>query len=125
MSGCDKGSMQSLLTLLTQWSLKAWVAVIVAVFSCGTATVFYFSSANAGSNSAPGIPTVALKAVHAGHPGGTLGPERCTAPLPVVPEADAGLALIPVMAAMLLFSARRLWLRPTATADGQNAKGAS
>ena len=117
--------MQSLLTLLTQWSLKAWVAVIVAVFSCGTATVFYFSSANAGSNSTPGNPTVALQAVHAGHPGGTLGPERCSAPLPVVPEANAGLVLIPVVAAMLLVSARRLWLaKPAPAADGQPVRGA-
>jgi hypothetical protein len=30
-------------------------------------------------------------------------------PLPVVPEANAGLVLIPVVAAILLFSSRQFW----------------
>ena len=121
--------MQSLLTLLAQWSVKAWVAVIVAVFSCGTATVFYFSSANAASNSAPANPTVTVQAVQAGHAGDlghALGGDHCTASLPVVPEANAGLALIPVVAAMLWFSSRRLWpARRALAANGQSAKGVS
>jgi hypothetical protein len=48
---------------------------------CGGA-VFYFSSANADSNLIPG--------------------DRGGAPLPVLPEANAGLALIPGVTAVLM-----------------------
>jgi hypothetical protein len=112
--------MQSLLTFLLQLSGKAWATLVVAVLCGGTATAFYFSSAHAGSNSTPRNPTVAVQVGHAGDRGG----DHCTAPLPVVPEANAGLALIPVVAAMLLFSSRRLWAtKPSFVADGPNAKG--
>jgi hypothetical protein len=38
----------------------------------------------------------------------------------MVPEANAGQVLIPVMAAMLLFSSRRLWsAKPSAADAGQ------
>ena len=97
---------------------------MVAVLCGGAATVFYFSSANAGSNSTPGNPIVAVQTVHAGNPGGALGGNHCGVPLPVVPEANAWLALIPVVAAMLLVSSRRLWpARRALAADGQNLKG--
>ena len=114
--------MQSLLTLLTRWSAKAWVAALVAVFSCGTATVFYLPSATAGSNPTPGNPTVT--AVQAGR---VLdhGLGHQAASVVVVPEASAGLALIPVVAAVLFFSTRRLWpARGALAADGQTAQGA-
>jgi hypothetical protein len=106
--------MHSLLTLLTQFSVKAWIAVIVAVFSCGAATVFYFSSANAAPSSAVGTPTVAVQAGHAG--------DLSSA---VPDETNTGLLLAPVGAAMLWFCSRRLWpAKPSLAADGQNVKGA-
>lgn len=120
--------MQSLITLLLQLSAKAWATLVVAVLCSGAAVVFYFSSTNAGSNSSPGNPgnsanlTVAVQAGHVPN----LGLGHQTAPLPVVPEANAGLALIPVVAAMLFFSARRLRLaQPSLAAGDQNAKSAS
>ena len=117
--------MQSLIALFLQLSGKAWATLVVAVLCGGTATVFYFASAQAGSNSTSGNPIVAVQAGHAGDLGHTLGGDHCGAPLPVVPEANAGLALIPVVAAMLLVSSRRLWAaRPSLAADGQNVKGA-
>jgi hypothetical protein len=121
----DQPTMQSLLTLLLQLSGKAWAALMVTVFCGGAVTAFYFSSANAGSNSTPGNPIVAVQSGHVEHPGGTLGGGHYNPPPPVVPEANPGLVLIPVVAAMLLVSARRLWAaKPILAADGQNAKGA-
>lgn len=121
--------MQPLITLLLQLSAKAWAALVVAVLCSGAAVVFYFSSTNAGSNSSPGNPgnpanlTVAVQAGHVPNLG--LGGHQ-TAPLPVVPEANAGLALIPVVAAILFFSARRLRLaQPSRAAGDQNARSAS
>jgi hypothetical protein len=119
--------MQSLITLLLQLSTKAWTTLVVAVLCGGAVTAFYFSSANAGPDSgpanAPGL-TVAIQRGQVPDPGHGLGHQ--TAPLPVVPEANAGLALIPVVAAMLFFSARRLWLaQRSPAADGQSAKGIS
>jgi hypothetical protein len=81
---------------------------------------------HAGSSSSRGndpanltvvVPTAHVPAPSFGHQ---------TAPLPVVPEANAGLALIPVVAAMLFFSARRLWpARRSLAAGGQNARNVS
>jgi hypothetical protein len=117
--------MQSLVTLLLQLSGKAWAAILVAIFSCGAVTVFYFSSVNAGSNSTPGNPAVVVQTGHASDLGRALGGGHYNPPLPVVPEANAGLVLIPIVAAMVFFSARRLWpARPSFAAEGQNAKGA-
>jgi hypothetical protein len=46
---------------------------------------------------------------------------QCDAP-PVVPEANAALVLVPVVGAVLLFSARRLWgAKPSLSADDQRA----
>jgi hypothetical protein len=43
---------------------------------------------------------------------------------PVVPEANAGLVLIPVVAAILFFSTRRIWaIKRSLAADGQQASG--
>jgi hypothetical protein len=43
---------------------------------------------------------------------------------PVVPEANPGLALIPVVAAVLFFSTRRLWpVRPAVATSGQKPPG--
>jgi hypothetical protein len=48
---------------------------------------------------------------------------RCDAPPPVVPEANAGLALLPVVGAVLFFSARRLWgAKPSLRASDQRAQ---
>ena len=116
--------MQFIITLLLQLSGKAWAALVVVALCGGAATVFYFSSANAGSNSTPGNPTVAVQTGHAGGLDHAFGRDRCDAPLPVVPEANAGLVLIPVVAAMLLVCSRRLWpARRALAADGQNLKG--
>src|SRR5437868_1942913 len=98
----DQPTMQSLITLLLQLSGKAWAALVVAVVCGGAVTAFYFSSANAGSNSTPGNLVVAVQPGHAGDLGHALSGDHCGAPLPVVPEANAGLVLIPVVAAMLL-----------------------
>jgi hypothetical protein len=121
--------MQSLITLLLQLSTKAWTALVAAVLCGGAVTVLYLSSANAGSNSGPGNNnpanlTVAVQRGRVADPG--LGCSHQTAPLTAVPEANAALALIPVVAAMLFFSARRL--RPASrfvAAGGQKAKGVS
>jgi hypothetical protein len=66
--------------------------------------VFYFSSAKAGSNSTPRNPRVAVQPGHV--PDSGLGHQAAS--IPVVPEANPGLVLIPV-AGLLLLSARRLW----------------
>jgi hypothetical protein len=98
---------------------------VVTVLCGGAVTAFYFSPAKAGSNAPPANPTNPIVAVpaghagHPGHPGSALGAEHCSAPLPVVPEANPGLALIPVMAAALFFSTRRLLARAAVDAAGQ------
>ena len=121
--------MQSLIALLLHLSGKAWAVIVVTALCGGAVTVIYFSSANAASRSTRGVQTNPAVAVHAAHAhdfGHGLGGDRCGVPLPVVPEANAGLALIPVVAAMLLVSSRRLWTaRPSLGADGPTAKGAS
>lgn len=44
--------------------------------------------------------------------------------VPAVPEANAGLVLIPVTAAILFFSTRRIWVtRRSLAADGRKAPG--
>jgi hypothetical protein len=95
--------MQPLIALLTQLSSKAWVVIVVTVVSGSAATVFYFSSANAGSTPPVGNPPVVVLQT------GPVTLPNCGSPLPVVPEANAGLVLIPIVAAMLLLSSRRLW----------------
>jgi hypothetical protein len=100
--------MQSLITLLIQLSAKTWAALVVAVLCGGAATVFYFSSANAGSHSTPARPPAVVQAGHIGNHDHSGGLEHCAGSIPVVPEANAGLVLIPVVAAMLAVSARRL-----------------
>jgi hypothetical protein len=109
--------MQSLITFLLQLSSKAWTVVVVAILGGGAVAVFHFSPAKAGSKPAPGNPPVVDQAGHACSPGGTLCPKQGSVPLAVVPEANAGLVLIPVVAAMLAFSSRRLWPAKPAMAD--------
>lgn len=110
--------MHSLLTFLLQLSGKAWAAL--AVLCGGAAIAFYFSPANADSNSIRGHPTVAVQAGNVSD----LGLSHPPTSIPVVPETNPGLVLIPVVAAMLLISARRLWAaRPSLAADDQNVKG--
>ena len=112
--------MQTLFALLLQFSGKAWAALAVAVLCGGAVTVFYFSPAPAGSNATPGNPPAVVQAGHVPAPG--LGPQAAS--VPVVPEANAGLVLIPVLAAMLLVASRQLWLaRPAATAGAQPSPG--
>jgi hypothetical protein len=105
--------MQSLITLLLHLSTKAWTALVVVALCGGAATVLYFSPATDGSNSGPGNNpanlTVAIQAGRIAESGLGSGRGHQPAPVPAVPEANAGLALIPVVAAMLFFSARRLW----------------
>ena len=114
--------MQTLFALLLQFSGKAWAALVVAVLCGGAVTVFSFSPAHAGSNATPANPPAVVQAGHVPAPG--LGPQAAS--VPVVPEANPGLALILVVAAVLLVSSRRLWpARFSLAADGQNAKGAS
>jgi hypothetical protein len=116
--------MRSLFTLLIQLSGKAWAAVVVAVLSGGAITVFYFSSVNAASNSGAVNRPAWGRVEHTGRLRGGHGPDHHSGLVPAVPEANAGLVLIPVVAAMLLFSSRRLWLvKPTSAADGQKAPG--
>jgi hypothetical protein len=117
--------MQSLLTFLLQLGGKTWTALVVAVFCGGAATVYYFSSSNAAPNSTranPPPPVVAQSEQVAKLSGGTAGCHPGS--VPVVPEANAGLALIPVVAAMLVFSSRRLWsAKACAAANGAKALG--
>jgi hypothetical protein len=97
--------MQSLIALLTQLTSKAWLVIVVTIVSGSAAAVYYFSSANTGSTLTAGKQLVL--GVQTGPV--TLPNKNHSSPLPVVPEANAGLVLIPVVAAMLLFSSRRLW----------------
>jgi hypothetical protein len=107
--------MQSLLTFLVQLSGKAWTALVVAVLSGGGVIVYYFSSANAASNSIPAN----LPAVVPPGPVANLGSpaDRHPGPVSVVPEANAGQALLPVMAAVAVFSSRRLWTAKSSAAS--------
>jgi uncharacterized membrane protein len=93
--------MQSLLTLLTQLFSKAWIVLVITVIS-GTATaVLYISSIETGSTAKGGSQPVIVQ----------TGPGTVTTghsnPPPVVPEANAGLVLIPVMVAILVLSSRQ------------------
>lgn len=120
--------MQSLITLLLRLSAKAWTALVAAVLCGGAVAVFYFSSANADPNSGPGNnppnPAVLVQRGQVPVPG--LGHGRQAAPCPAVPEANAGLTLIPLVAAMLFFSAHRRWLASrSVAAGGQSAGGRS
>ena len=118
--------MQSLFALLLQFSGKAWAALAVAVLCGGAVTVFYFTPAHAGSNPTAASPPAVVQAGHAGDFGPAAGGDHCGASVPVVPEANAGLVLIPVVAAMLFVSARRLWpTRRALAVEGQNAGDAS
>lgn len=94
--------MQYLFALLTRLISKAWVVVVVAAVAGGAATVYHFSSANAGVFSPPAKPPVVIAQT-----GPATLPNHCGPP-PVVPEANAGLVLIPIVAGMLVFSSRRL-----------------
>jgi hypothetical protein len=95
--------MQSLIALLIQLSCKAGVIIVVTVISAGGLALFYFSSANPGSTSpVTNRPVVVVQT-------GPITGLNHGRPLPVVPEANAGLVLIPVVAAILLFSSRQFW----------------
>ena len=118
--------MQSLLTFFLHLASKAWTVLVVAVLCGGTATVVYFSSAHAGSHSTPSSPATVVAAGHLGAPGRSAGLGHCAASVPVVPEANGGLVLIPVVAAMLAASSRRLWSsKAPAVSDDQQALGRS
>jgi hypothetical protein len=106
--------MRALITLLLQSLGKPWLALMAAVLCGGAATAFYVSLADAGSNSRSGTPAVAVQGVQV--PGPALGHQAAS--IPVVPEANPGLALIPIMAAMLALSTRRLCRAPRSVAAG-------
>jgi len=118
--------MQSLLTLLFQLSAKAWAGVLVIALCGGAATAFYFSSANAEPGLTSGNQPALVQGGRAGERGHSGGLDRCGGSIPVVPEANGGLVLIPVVAAMLAASARGLWTAKAAAAgDDQKAPGGS
>lgn len=102
--------MRALVALLLEFFGKSWLALTAAAVCCGAVTAFYsYSSlAHAGSNSTSGTPAMAVQAVQVSGP--ALGHQAAS--IPAVPEANPGLALIPIMAAMLAFSTRRLWRAP-------------
>jgi len=108
-SKCDQLTMQSLISFLVQLSAKAWTAVVVVGLCGGAATAFYFSSADAGSHSPQANPSAAVAAGHAGRFSHVGRLDRSCGSVPLVPEAKPGLALIPVVGAMLAASSRRLW----------------
>jgi hypothetical protein len=113
--------MQSLFTLLIQLSGKAWAAIVVAVLCGGAVTVYYFSPASPAANSGAVNQPGWVEMEHLGRGG---GPENHNGSVPVVPEANSGLVLIPLVAAMLLFSSRRLWpARSDPTPASQKASG--
>jgi len=101
--------MQSLLTLLFQFSAKAWAGVLVIVLCGGAATAFYFSSANGEPSLTSGSQPTLVQGGRAGERGRSGGLDRCGGAIPVVPEANGGLALLPVMAAVLAVSSRQVW----------------
>ena len=70
------------------------------------------AQANAGANSSSSGTDTLLNGIQNGSLPG----------IPVVPEANAGMVLIPVVAAMLFFFTRRLWLAKTAV-DTEGQKG--
>ncbi|MBV9999366.1 MAG: hypothetical protein JO015_09670 [Verrucomicrobia bacterium] len=95
--------MQSLFAFLLQLFSKVWAAIALAFLTGGAAAVFSYLSADAGSTPKTGTQPVVVA------PAGpfTHSP-ACNGSLPVVPEANTGLVLIPVVAAMLLLSSRRM-----------------
>ena len=105
--------MQFLISLLTQISYKAWVAIVLTVLSGGAVTVYFFSSVNAGS-----IPTEGNRPVVVFQTGPSTVPNH-GGPLPVVPEANAGPVLVPVVACMLLVASRRLLPAKAAAAPAE------
>jgi hypothetical protein len=108
------------ISLFVHPSAKAWTVVVVAGLCGGAATMFYFPSAKAGSNSPQANPGAAVEASHPGGFSHVGGLERSCGSVPMVPEANAGLVLIPVVAAALFFSTRRLWsAKVTANPEGQ------
>ena len=97
-----QSGMQLLFTLLSQLGSKVWVVIVVTAVAGTASAVFYFWP-NGGPNSGPGGRPVQVVQV------GPATLSNAGKPLPVVPEPNAGLVLMPVVAAMLLFSSRRLW----------------
>ncbi|MBV9998391.1 MAG: hypothetical protein JO015_04670 [Verrucomicrobia bacterium] len=113
-----------MITLLLKLSATAWTVVVVTLCG-GTAALLYLSSEHAGLNSDPGNrPAQVSVTVPTGHtPHGNPGGQN--APVPVVPEANPGLVLIPVIAAMLFCSGHRLWRVPRAHAVANGDQSAA
>jgi hypothetical protein len=94
--------MQSLFVFLSHLFSKAWVTIVVTTIAGSAAFALYVSSVDTGTTSKTGgQPIVVVQ------PGPVAFPKHSGQP-PVVPEGNAGLVLIPVVAAMLLLSSRRL-----------------
>jgi hypothetical protein len=88
------------------------------VCAAGVATLMLSVLAHA----APGAPGVSNGNGNGDQNGNN--PHLGSGPVPVVPEANTGLVLIPVMAAVLFFSTRRVWLaKRSPAADGQKTSG--
>jgi hypothetical protein len=110
--------MQSLFALLAQLFTKAWVVLVITVMGSGAVAVYYFSSADPKSTSHTGSQPIIVQTspvTNGGHGN----------PMPVVPEANAGLVLVPVVAAMLLLSSRRLLSAKTGTTSADPEVAAS
>ena len=101
--------MQPLVTPRLRSCDKAGAALVVAGLCGGAATAFYFSSAQAGAHSSQATPSAAVEAGHAGRFSRVGRLDRSWGSVPVVPEANAGWVLIPVVGTMLAISSRRLW----------------
>lgn len=112
--------MRALLTFLIKLSVKARVVTVVAALCGGAVTAYYASPLSAAVHPVAANQTAWGQVEHLGDLGHGAGPDHCKGPVPVVPEANAGLALIPIVAAILFFSSRRLWLvRPAPAAGSQ------
>lgn len=93
--------MQPLFAFLIQLASKAWISVVITIVSATAVAAVYLSPIGPGSDLKPGSrPVLNVPGAPATHPG------QCNS-VPVVPEANAGWVLVPVVGAMLLFSSRR------------------
>jgi hypothetical protein len=116
--------MQSLLTFLIQLSGKAWAAIMVALICAGAVSVYCFSPASAGSDSDALNQPASAQVEHLGGFGRGGTPDHHNGSVPVVPEANAGVTLIPVIAALLILSSRRLWpAKPARAAADRRTSG--
>jgi hypothetical protein len=115
-----------------------WAGVLATVGGGAAAAIcwVYFNSADTTSNTAAAS-NISSSTLHSaaantasawvpvsqtGNVGHGSGQSHCDAP-PAVPEANAGLVLLPLVGAVLVFSARRLWrTKRSLAAEDQRAR---